>query len=89
MFTKDVLEFLEVLSKLAKEKKTTELKRCSSCGEKAKVESFFCDRYYWMVLCRCCHFGTKAYKIKSNAVKRWNTRVKNHEGATSSTTTFG
>ena len=60
------------------------LKSCPSCGAEAKVEwrieggtvdSTYSDATWW-VKCRYCSFLCGGFQVRSNAIRRWNTRCK-------------
>lgn len=69
------------------------LESCPSCGESGKIEqyeewfSFGVWNKRWRVRCVYCRFKCDGFKIRNNAIKRWNTRVKRHEKSTTNTTT--
>ena len=50
------------------------LERCPSCGEGAKVVGS--SEVGWSAKCCYCKFNSGRFKLRSNAIKRWNTRTK-------------
>ena len=56
-----------------------ELKCCPFCGGEAKVEKY--ANVVWKVKCtKCpCDMGRLWYKLKTDAVKAWNTRPRQKE----------
>ena len=64
------------------------LKRCPSCGAEAKVERYagsvervseevrLLSNWLWRVRCKYCSFKCDGFQVRSNAIKRWNTRCK-------------
>ena len=53
------------------------LDTCPSCWSAAKVEDYEEDTSrLWRVRCKYCSFKCDGFQVRSNAIKRWNTRVK-------------
>lgn len=60
------------------------LKPCPSCGAEARIGRTIGLHYWssdddvetWGVQCKYCSFQCGGFRARSNAIKRWNLRVK-------------